>query len=385
MAEIVIHVLCRFLLVGAILLGTFPRAAEAQSGAWGEPIAPPEQPKPTPRRPEAEPEPRAEPSREPNPDWADAPPTELEARSPTNPDWVEETETPLIGTMKRRASEDYDIRYANRDLTMPRGMMRGTFDTVAGRRAEETRAGLSEPFGPVGTVATMNFGVAISLAQDFEIGFSRYRMGSFPSLSVFPGFGFGGEGLITFSLSPEVKFGDIPIYGRFQALDRDVVKLAFDAVFRIPSRTTFGFLFGVPLRLIVDERFAFDTGVEMVIDDNPRGPSVWSMNIPFEFVANATDQLFFALKSGMSFFDLSQTIRTVTSGLVQGPFYFIPLGIEAGYTFEARATMMDVFVDFRFPSLYGFTTRANEVNAETWQVTIGVNVYSPVLFKGSAL
>jgi hypothetical protein len=231
----------------------------------------------------------------------------------------------------------------------------------------------------------MSFGVAISLAEDFEIGFSRYRMGSFPSLSVYPGFGFGGEGLIALSLSPDVKFGDIPLYGRFQALDRTAVKLAFDAVFRIPSRTTFGFLFGVPMRFIVDERFAFDTGVEMVVDDNPQGPSVWSMNIPFSFVANATDQLFFELMSGMTFFDLSQTIRTATSGLVQGPFYLIPLGVEAGYTFEARATMMDVFVDFRFPGLYGFTTRSSEVNAETWQVTIGFNVYSPMLFKGSAL
>ena len=52
---------------------------------------------------------------------------------------------------------------------------------------------------------------------------------------------------------------------------------------------------------------------------------------------------------------------------------------------KARATMMDVFVSFNFPTFYGFTTRANELNAETWQITIGFNVYSPILFKGSAL
>ena len=97
------------------------------------------------------------------------------------------------------------------------------------------------------------------------------------------------------------------------------------------------------------------------------------------------NQLFVAFNSGMTFFDLSQTIRTATSGLIQGPFYFIPLGAKIGYTVEARATMMDVFVSFNFPTFYGFTTRASELNAETWQVTIGFNVYSPVLFKGSAL
>jgi hypothetical protein len=266
---------------------------------------------------------------------------------------------------------------------MPRGMMRGTFDTVVGRRVEET--GIDEPFGPTGTISTMNLGVAISLAQDFEIGFSRYRMGSFPAITIYPGFGFGDEGLISFSLSPEVKFGDIPVYGRFQVIDKDSVKMALDAVFRIPIRTSFGFLGGVPLRFIIQQRFAIDTGPQMVVDSNPQGPSVWSLNLPFKFVANATDQLFIELDSGMTFFDLSQTIRTATSGLVNGPFYFFPLGLRVGYTVEARATMMDMFVTFNFPALYGFTTRNSEVNSETWQVTINFNVYSPVLFKGSAL
>ena len=160
----------------------------------------------------------AEPGRaEPNPEWADAPPTEYEEPSPTNPDWVEESEAPPIGTQKRNASEFYDLRYANRSLTMPRGMMRGTFDTVLGRRPDD-----GQPFGATGTISTMNFGVGITLADDFEIGFSRYRTGSFPGVSVFPNFGFGGEGLITFSMSPQAKFGDIPFYARFEAFDGGV-------------------------------------------------------------------------------------------------------------------------------------------------------------------
>ena len=50
-----------------------------------------------------------------------------------------------------------------------------------------------------------------------------------------------------------------------------------------------------------------------------------------------------------------------------------------------QMTMMDVFASFNFPTFYGFTSDASNLNAETWQVTIGFNVYSPVLFKGSAL
>jgi hypothetical protein len=267
---------------------------------------------------------------------------------------------------------------------MPRGMMRGTFDTVVGRRTEDAQ-GLSRPFGATGTISTMNFGVGITLANDFEIGFSRYRMGSFPGVSVFPNFGFGGEGLITFSMSPEAKFGDIPFYARFEAYESEVVKLGIDAVFRIPSRTEFGFLGGIPLRFIIHEQFAFDTGMEFVVDNNPQGPSIWSLNIPFNFIANATDRFFLKLNSGMNMFDLGHTVRTATSGLVQGPFYFIPLGFGAGYTVDAGTAMMDIFASFRFPTFYGFTTRASNLNAETWQVTIGLNIYSPVLFKGSAL
>jgi hypothetical protein len=384
MAGFVCRAFCLFSVVH-LAIAAFPTFTVAQSGSWGEPIAAPAEPEPPPPasepapqlRPEPEP---TEPARtEPNPDWSDAPPTEYEQRSAQNPDWVEEGEAPPVGNRKPPASESYGVRYANRDLVLPRGMMRGTFDTVVGRRADPSL------FGPAGTISTMNFGVAISLAEDFEIGFSRYRMGSYPGISLFPTVGFGGEGLITFSMSPEVKFGDIPFYGRFQVLDREAVKMAFDAVFRIPSRTTFGFLGGVPLRFIIREQFAFDTGLEFVVDDNPQGPSVWSLNLPFKFVANATDQFFMELMSGMNFFDLSQTIRTATSGLIQGPFYFFPLGLGAGYTVEAGSTMMDVFANFRFPTLYGFTTRDSNVNTETWQVTIGLNIHSPVLFKGSAL
>ena len=377
----------RLLSLMSLAVLALPAVTFAQSGGWGEPIAAPANPEPPPP-PEPEPTPRAQPEpeptepvrTEPNPEWADAPPTESEQRSPQNPDWVEEIEAPPVGTRKPHASEHYDPRYANRSLTMPRGMMRGTFDTVVGRRSDD-----GQPFGTTGTISTMNFGVGITLAEDFEIGFSRYRMGSFPGVSVFPNFGFGGEGLITFSMSPEAKFGDIPFYGRFEAYESEVVKLAIDAVFRIPSRTEFGFLGGIPLRFIIHEQFAFDTGMEFVVDNNPQGPSVWSLNIPFNFIANATERFFLKLNSGMNMFDLGHTIRTATSGLIQGPFYFIPLGLGAGYTVDAGTAMMDIFASFRFPTFYGFTTRGSDLNAETWQVTIGLNIYSPVLFKGSAL
>lgn len=362
----------------------------AQSG-WGEPIQP-EAPKTQPPRveelppaPAPEPPPASTESgrTEPNPDWADAPPTEYEKRSADNPDWVEEDSAPPVGDERENASGAYDIRYANRSLTMPRGMMRGTFDVVIGRREEIQTA--IDPLGPTGTISTLNLGAALTIAEDFEIGFSRYRMGSYPPINVFPDYGFGGAGLLSMVVAPDAKFGDMPFYARFQPLNNGVSQIAIDAVFRIPTRTEFGFLMGVPMRFVVNEHYAFDTGIDFSVDNNPNGPSIWSLTIPFGFVANVTDQAFLKLDSGMNFFDLSQVIRTATSGLINGPFYLFPLGLSGGYTFEAGSTMIDLFAGFRFPTLYGFNSDASEVNADTWAVTIGFNVYSPVLFKGSAL
>ncbi len=374
--------------VGALCGLLVTSSTLAQSG-WGEPLEP-KAPKTQPG-PVAEPPPIQEPVQEPpepertepNPDWSDAPPTEYEKRSPDNPDWIEEEEAPPVGDQRDNASASYDIRYANRSLTMPRGMMRGTFDVVIGRR-EELQSTI-DPLGPTGTISTLNLGAALTIANDFEIGFSRYRMGSYPPVSVFPDYGFGGAGLLSMIVAPDAKFGDMPFYARFQPLNNGVSQIAIDAVFRIPTRTEFGFLMGVPMRFVVDEHYAFDLGIDFSVDNNPNGPTIWSLAIPFGFVANVTDQAFLKLDSGMNFFDLSQVIRTATSGLINGPFYLFPLGLSGGYTFEAGSTMIDLFAGFRFPTLYGFNSDASEVNADTWAVTIGFNIYSPVLFKGSAL
>ncbi len=329
-------------------------ARPAAGQDWGAPIEP------------RAPEPVVEPAPT-NPDWSDAPPTQFESRSPTNPDWVLEDEPPQIGSRRLNAAGAYDIRYANRSLTMPLGMMRGTFDVVGGRLDSET-------------TSTMNLGAAVAVGRSIEIGFSRYRMGSFPSMSLLPNEGFGAEGLVSMLFTPEVAFGDIPFYVRFQPLKGRRAQLAFDAVFRIPTRTEFGFLFGAPMRFVAAERVAFDTGVEVAIDNNPQGQSVWSMALPFGVTANVTKQFFLKVHSGMNFFDLSHVVRTETSGLVNGPFYFIPLAFGGGYTFRAKSTMIDAFVLFRFPTLYGFTTEDSDVNSENWAITVGLNVYSPLLF-----
>jgi len=82
----------------------------------------------------------------------------------------------------RTSPEDaYGMRYARRKLVMPKGMMRGTFDLVIGRVSDED-------------TTTLNFGAAVSPAKYVEVGFSRYRMGSYPNPEVLRSL--GGDGLI---------------------------------------------------------------------------------------------------------------------------------------------------------------------------------------------
>ncbi len=300
--------------------------------------------------------------------------------APTNPDWgLEETRPPEMDTPKRRATEDYSLRYAARRLALPRGMLRGTFDLVAGRRASEAAG--TEVFGPTGTVSSLNFGAALGVSDTFEIGFSRYRMGSSPDMNLFPQFGFGGEGLVSLMLAPELEFGDIPLYLRFQAFDAEHVQVAFDAVFRIPSNTRFGFLGAMPLRInVANDNVAIDTGLQFSAEDNSKGKTLWSLSLPLSFVGNLSPNVFLTLSSGMQFFDLGDVVGTATSGLVGGPFYFIPLGFGGGYSVEARRTLLDLFANFRWPTLYGFNQDGSEASADVWAITIGVNVYSPKLF-----
>ncbi len=135
----------------AVSLGLLTASSVLAQSGWGEPLKPkaPESSQPPPvRAPEPAParEPKPEPgATAPNPDWADAPPTKYERRSPDNPDWIEEDEASPIGDQRDNASRSYDIRYANRSLTMPRGMMRGTFDAVVGRRASRAIAWAAIP------------------------------------------------------------------------------------------------------------------------------------------------------------------------------------------------------------------------------------------------
>lgn len=259
----------------------------------------------------------------------------------------------------KRASDNYDLRYAARPLTMPKGMVRGTFD-VSGFRL--TVFGASETFW------TLNFGVAIAPVKHLEIGFSRYRMGGFPGINTIDLLGLGGQGLISAFVAPEGEFGDIPFYIRYQATE-GVADLAFEFRLRIPTFSELGIAFGVPLRLHAGNWVAIDTGFDLTYDD-PDEARLLSIGFPLDVVLNPSRNVFFKVQSGASLPDIT------TAPVVAG----FPLGFVLGGSAPAGSTMLDAFLAFRFPIFGTVGGGGGEVTTDIWTITVGINVYSPVLF-----
>lgn len=258
-----------------------------------------------------------------------------------------------------RASDNYGLAYAARPLTMPKGMIRGTFD-VSGFRL--SLFGGSEMFW------SLNFGVAIAPVKHLEIGFSRYRMGSFPGINSLDLLGLGGQGLISVFVAPETEFGDIPFYLRYQVTE-GVADLALEFRVRIPTFSEVGIAFGVPVRFHAGDRVAIDTGFDLTYDD-PRDADLLSIGFPLDLVLNASSNVFFKIQSGVSLPDIG------TSPTIAG----FPLGFVLGGSVAAGSTMLDPFVAFRFPIFGAVGAGESELTSDIWTITFGINIYSPVLF-----
>lgn len=267
-------------------------------------------------------------------------------------------------------ADAYGIRYAARGLVMPKGMMRGTFDVVISRDLDAE-------------ATTLNFGAAISPVKYLELGFSRYRMGSYPNPDVWRST--GGDGLIPIIaqgedlipiLAPANRaFGDMFAYARVATTGSGVADFGLDLGFLIPTASNFGVLIGLPLRFHGGEVFAFDTGLMINLDYLATDfGSMTSISFPWNVVLSVTDEVFLKINSGLNAVDVT----------AEGSLIFFPFGFGLGVTASGERIMSDVFAGFSWPYLGTvatiFDTRFTEATTGAWTITIGANFYSPVLF-----
>ena len=149
------------------------------------------------------------------------------------------------------------------------------------------------------------------------------------------------------------------------------VDIAFDVGFLIPTASEFGVLFGVPIRIHGGDIFAFDVGLQINIDNiNRERAQFTSISLAWNLVFSATDFLFVKVDSGLNAIDL------VGSG--GNAFKVFPLGLGVGGTVSGKRIMTDIFAPFSWPVLGTLDPRGT--NTDIWTITIGTNLYSPVLF-----
>jgi hypothetical protein len=292
-----------------------------------------------------------------------------------------EAEAQVVEEAPTNPADAYGVRYAARKLVMPKGMIRGTFDVVIGKVP-----GGEAPVGgvPDQETTTLNFGAAVSPVKHLEVGFSRYRMGSYPNPDTLRAF--GGDGLIPIiaqgrDLIPALAsnspvFGDMFAYARVEAPNTSTVDVGFDLGFLIPTASEFGVLIGVPIRFHGGDVFAFDAGLMVNVDNiSGDGQNITSISLPWNVVLSVTDEVFLKVNSGFNSLDVSSSV----------PLNVFPFGLGAGVTVPGERIMSDVFAAFSWPVLgtvvsdFGFG-RVSEATTDLWTITIGVNFYSPVLF-----
>ncbi len=267
-----------------------------------------------------------------------------------------------------RTGYGYPIRWARRPLVIHEGMVRG-----------DARIYIGGASGP-GTLSSIDIGGAVSPVEGLEIGISSERIGTVPVRA--------GNGLLTVIMSPTGRYGDIPIYARYQFHETEIFAAGVDLVLTMPVNTDFKLTANVPLRIFeIMGIFTMDmnTGFTLVAGDSFAAYTTDPSNVTFDFewggagTVNITDHGFIQIGGGLSVVNLNggPGVKAVLE---------LPAFLGGGYTWE---TKNDLLIDFFVKSGFLPVMFANQPTGlsmfdvgSTWFVTFGAQVYTwPVFGK----
>lgn len=267
-------------------------------------------------------------------------------------------------------SYDYPIRWARRPLVIDEGMVRGDSRIYVG--------GVSGP----GTLSSIDIGGAVSPVEGLEVGISSQRLGTVPALA--------GNGLLTVIMSPKGRYGDIPVYARYQYHETDIFAAGVDLVLTLPANTDFKLTASVPLRIFeIMGLFTMDmnTGITLVTGDSYAAYTSDPSNVTFDFdwggtgTVNITDHGFIQIGGGVSVVNLNggPGVKSVVE---------LPAFLGGGYTWLSEKEML---VDFIVQSGFLPVMFANQPTGlemfdvgNTWFVVFGAQVYTRPLFGKNA-
>ncbi|MEM9192066.1 MAG: hypothetical protein AAGF12_23035 [Myxococcota bacterium] len=233
------------------------------------------------------------------------------------------------------------LAQAERPLTLTEGTLRGDLDVGILRLCVE---GLGA--NVCDTAARIDAGAGYGITDDLEVGVQVFGL----------------------QLAPDAEYNNAPIlYGRFRFLDGPV-EVGAEASVAFRDFDPFGVAIGagVPVFVHLGDQFAIRTGAGLTILAGDNIDTAVGLNIPVEFVASITPNIFASLRSGLTIGDLGDAGDTVA----------IPLALRAGYTIaDGDAPLVDIYGQFGWPALYASGFENDKVLEDIWQVNIGAAVY----------
>jgi len=272
----------------------------------------------------------------------------------------------------------YPKAIASRPLTMNQYMIRGSFIVNVKRAVYDRQTGTwaGRP------LASIDLGAAFAVFDNLEVGVSGHRIGS-PSSNA-------GQALFPIVVSPDARFGDMPLYVRYSFLRRRYLEMAGDLVLLVPTGTNLALTVGLPMRIRARAPVTIDTGLQAVVLSNGAGMNV---DVPVKATYSITPSAFLFGESGFSFQNLA---RNLTGGSyddsslafpVARNQVLVPVVIGGGYTHVAKnRVMLDIFAQLGWqPLVYLNAPSGVDVVPvrDSWVLAVGVTIQtSPVLQEG---
>lgn len=128
--------------------------------------------------------------------------------------------------------------------------------------------------------------------------------------------------------SPDFRFGNMELYGRYALLDGKF-KLAGQLALRIPTDSRFGVGLGVPVIYAISGNLRLDTGLELEILTDPGDVS---LDLPLAFAFDIGDTLFLGPRTGLRLPGFEEL--TIPAGFFIGATIGNVVDISGSFTFE---------------------------------------------------
>jgi hypothetical protein len=262
----------------------------------------------------------------------------------------------------------YPLRFARRPLVLDEGMVRA-----------DGRVTVGGVIGS-GTFSSLDIGGAVSPIENLELGLSTELTGAIPAA--------GGISLISVIFSPRASYGDIPIYARYQFVDRDQAMIAVDLTLVLPTNTDFSMTASLPLRIVeLFDLFTMDMNASITYRNGDKyaalSPNPSKNTADFAFsggsVINITDKGFIEIGGGLR-------IANVGGGTDVKTVIELPAYLGGGYTLEKKV-LVDLFAQFGWDPLMTANTPPGRDTfnvKDDWYLTIGATVHTRALFGKNA-